>query len=555
MKKKLCEVEQMLQSRIVSSLEKCFPEQLPESFAPLKVQKVLSGERVSFQLLLRYAPEVRNAEIRVKIDVKTDLPLVAREVVLVPNTLPVFAGRADDNYLKKEPGIYPDLLTPAAYGDLYALAPDMTHSVWFDFDVEQISVGTHPVTLCVLTESGKELARETIDIVSIDKALPPLDLKFTQWFHCDCLADYYRVKVFGDEHFKIIENFARAARREGVNMILTPIHTPPLDTAVGGERTTTQLVRITRANGKYAFDFTLFDRFVTLMDSLGFEYFEMAHFFTQWGAERAPKIVLTREDGTEEKIFGWETDATGEAYVNFLNAYIPALLSHIEEIGIGKRVYFHISDEPTYENYQTYLAAKAVVRDLLSGYPIMDASSTYDFYREGIVDIAIPANNRIAPYLENKVEGLWTYYCCSQTVNVANNLIAMPAYRTRTLAYQMYKYHIVGFLQWGFNFYNTRYSIGKVNPYLDTTGGRWVPGGDPFVVYPAPDGTPYESTRLLTFRETLDEVRLCRLVEEKIGYEATVALIESYLGEVAFDRCATTSASILTLHNALIDQL
>ena len=389
----------------------------------------------------------------------------------------------------------------------------------------------------------------------LPETLPKINFKFTEWFHCDSLADYYGVPVWSDEHFCIIESFARAARRQGMNMILTPIHTPPLDTAIGGERTTTQLVRITRENGKYAFSYDNLDRFIHLMDNLGFEYFEMAHLFTQWGAKHAPKIVLTRDDGTEEKIFGWETEATGEDYGEFLTQYIPALIAHLKSLGMMERVHFHISDEPNHDNLDTYIAAKNVVRDLIAPYPIMDAASSYDLYRDGVVDIPIPSNDRIAPYLENHAQGLWTYYCCCQTVGVANNLIAMPAYRTRTLAYQLYKYRIVGFLQWGFNFYNTFHSIGKVNPFVDTTGGHWVPGGDPFVVYPAPDGTPYESMRLLIFGEVMTELRLLRLVEQKVGYDALVRLIESRLGTLTFDQCATSSEPILSLHNALLDIL
>ncbi|MBR2612191.1 MAG: DUF4091 domain-containing protein [Clostridia bacterium] len=414
------------------------------------------------------------------------------------------------------------------------------------------SIGIHQVVIHVHNEVGEEVAKETLTLTRLDAKLPDIDFKFTQWFYCDSLADYYGVKVWSDEHFRMIENFAKAARRQGMNMILTPIHTPPLDTYVGGERTTTQLVTITREDGEYHFTFDNLDRFIHIMDNLGFEYFELAHLFTQWGAEHAPKIVLTKEDGSEEKIFGWETDATGEEYVSFLKAYIPAVIGHLKELGVMHRVYFHISDEPTRDNYTTYLAAKEVVRDLIAPYPIMDASSTFEFYRDGIVDIPIPVNSKIAPYLENEVEGLWTYYCCGQTDKVANNLIAMPAYRTRSLAYQLYKYHIVGFLQWGFNFYNAFRSMGKINPFLDTTGGQWVPGGDPFVVYPAPDGTPYESTRLLTFGEVMSDLRLLHLVEQKVGYDALVRLIEHYLGTVAFDSCVTASAPILALRKALL---
>lgn len=542
-------------TRITSSLEKCFPTDAITDFAPLRERTVLGGEMLSIQLLLCYKPEVRSEELRVRVRVEGDTSLRIRQVVAVPNALPAYADHCDDNYLSLCTGLYPDLLMPSPYGERHSLLPDTLHSLWLDADADAIAPGTHDIKITVEDEAGALLSTEDFRIVRLDESLPPLDIKFTQWFHYDSLADYYGVKAWSDEHFRIIEAFARAARREGVNMILTPIHTPPLDTEIGGERTTMQLVRITREGEEYRFDFTLFDRFISMMLSLGFEYFEMAHLYTQWGAKHAPKIVLTHPDGREERIFGWDTDATGEEYASFLRAYIPALSGHIEQLGIKERCHFHISDEPTLKNYESYTAAKSQVRELLRDYPIMDASSTYELYRDGVVEIPIPADNRIRPYLDAGVAGLWTYYCCEQTVGVANNLLAMPSYRTHSLAYQMFKYDIVGFLQWGFNFYYTRYAIGKVNPFLDTTAGHWVPGGDPFVVYPAPDGTPYESLRLLVFREMLDELRLLRMLASRLGKQKVLSLVEGRLGTIEFDRCATASAPILDLHEALISLL
>ena len=545
----------MLVTRITSSLEKCLPAQKPTDFSPLTRQKMVGGERFSFQLLMQYQQASNWEHLGVKVIPETTLPIRQRQVVNVPVTHPVSPAASDDNYISLTPGAYPDILMPSPFGNRYGLAPDVLVSVWFDIEGDDVPVGTHEIKIRLTDDRDAPLGEETVTLTRLPFDLPAINFRFTEWFHCDSLANYYGVKVWSDEHFRIIENFARSARRQGMNMILTPIHTPPLDTAIGGERTTTQLVRITREAGEYHFSFENLDRFIRMMQNLGFEYFELAHLFTQWGAEHAPKIVLTKEDGTEEKIFGWETDATGEEYVAFLNAYLPALIAHLTDLGVMDRCYFHISDEPTHKNYKTYVAAKNVVRDLIKPYPIMDAASRYEFYRDGIVDIAIPANNHIAPFLENQVENLWTYYCCCQTQGVANNLIAMPAYRTRTLAYQMYKYNIVGFLQWGFNFYNTYLSIGQVNPFIENTGGGWVPAGDPFVVYPAPDGTPYESIRLMIFGEVMTELRLLHLVEKKVGYDALVRLIEYHLGTVTFDRCATSAAPILTLRKALFEIL
>jgi hypothetical protein len=102
----------------------------------------------------------------------------------------------------------------------------------------------------------------------------------------------------------------------------------------------------------------------------------------------------------------------------------------------------------------------------------------------------------------------------------------MPGQRTRIIGTQMFKYNIVGFLQWGFNFWYSQYSIHPLNPYVDTCGDYFVPAGDAFMVYPRLDGKPVYTLHALQFYEALQDLRACRLLEKKIGHDAVVALIE-----------------------------
>jgi hypothetical protein len=74
-------------------------------------------------------------------------------------------------------------------------------------------------------------------------------LKYTCWFHGDCLANYYHDEVFSEEHWTAMENLIRMAADYGQTMILTPMFTPPLDTAIHYERPTVQLVDVTLTNG------------------------------------------------------------------------------------------------------------------------------------------------------------------------------------------------------------------------------------------------------------------------------------------------------------------
>ncbi|MBQ2793930.1 MAG: DUF4091 domain-containing protein [Clostridia bacterium] len=549
----------MVKFKIVSSLEKPFWDMTPEQFPTLSRISALRGERVSFQVLT-HSDTLSNGWLPRSLLTPTAEGALAdfveyRTVNNVPVDLPVNYALYDDQYLRTTPGLYPDRLQPLTYGGKVFYRMNYLFAVWVDVTIPKDTdiKGETTLTLTFANEGESYTVSIVIDVIPAE--LPEQTLMLTQWFHCDCLAQYYRVPVWSEEHWRIVENFARVAYKNGINMLLTPTFTPPLDTEIGGERLTTQLVGVTVENGKYSFDFSLVDRWVEMCDRIGIKYFEIAHLFTQWGAKHAPKVMAT-VNGEYKRIFGWETEATGEEYSSFLRQFIPAFIEHMKKNGNDKRCFFHISDEPQLEQLEFYKAAKAVVADMLEGYTIMDALSNYEFYEQGLVKTPIPANNHIKPFIENKVENLWTYYCCGQCIKVSNRLIAMPAWRNRSIGMQMFKYDIVGFLQWGYNFYNNFYSIDAVNPYADSNGEYWVPAGDTYSVYPGEDGNALESTRILVFHEGLQDISAMKLCASLYSKEEVVKAIEDILGEeLTFDRCAYTSQEMLCIRekiNAMI---
>ena len=543
----------MLITKIVSSMDKCFLDGNIYELREVSRFSTLKNERLSLQLAYSETTTWANHRRLLKLRVEGALaPYVrVRKVQSVPVAMPVYPNRYDENYLRTTPGMYPDLLLPLSYDDSIVVSAGQLHAVWLDVCPDgELPVGDHELTL-VLTEGESVVTSQRATVHVIDATLPDHGIRVTQWFHTDCLAQYYRVEVFSARYWEIVESFARTAVKNGINTLLTPIFTPPLDTRVGGERLTVQLVGVERTSGAYSFDFSRLDRWIDMCDRVGVKYLEMAHLFTQWGAAHAPKVMAT-VDGEYRRLFGWDTDATGEEYPAFLRAFIPSLLAHLKARGDDGRCIFHISDEPNEHHLEQYRASKAIVSELLSDYLCIDALSNVEFYRQGVVEHPVPASNHIEDFIKAGVPDLWTYYCCTQCQgNVSNRFIAMPGARTRCIGMQLFKYDIVGFLQWGYNFYNNQFSYDTVNPFLDTCGDYFAPGGDCFSVYPAPDGTPYESMRILQFADALSDLAAMRLASSLCGKEAVVAEAERVAGEIRFNRSLSSSADMLAVREAI----
>ena len=436
----------MLKLKIISSLTKVYTDSSFDELKSFDKISALKGERISFQLALQYVKEATDGKFTER---KLYTPRILgalseyvtlREVRNVGVELPTLPDLADDNYERTAPGLYPDVLTPLGNGGKVNARVLFPSSVWVDVVIPEDTeaVGESEITVELLNDAGEVEGNASISVDIINSVLPEQSLIYTQWFHCDCLAHYYDVDVWSEKHWNIIENFARVAVKNGINMLLTPTFTPPLDTKIGGERLTTQLVQVSIENGKYIFNFDLIDRWVEMCDRVGIKYFEIAHLFTQWGAKHAPKVMAT-VDGEYKKIFGWETDAQADEYVSFLRQFLTEFLAHMKKNGNEKRCYFHISDEPVKEQIESYCKAKASVADLLDGYVTMDALSDYPFFEQGIVTTPISNVNSIANFVDKGIPNLWAYYCCGECSGVSNRLIAMPSCRNRSIGMQMYK--------------------------------------------------------------------------------------------------------------------
>ena len=537
-----------------------------DAYPTIQSVRGLKGERVSFQIRADLKPEPDASHARKKGYYTLRSPLRPYTHVCrighVPVELAAYLDRSNDDYISKEPGLFPDVLFPLKPKEIFQLHPYSSTTLMVTVDIpEEIEAGEYPLyfTFTEASSSMGDVKTHIKVMVQVeDLVIKKNDLIFTEWFHCDSIADYHNVKMMSAKHWKLIEAFIKTAARTGITMLLTPLFTPPLDTAIGTERPTMQLVGVKKEGDTYSFDFTLLEKWVQICHKYGIEYFEMSHLFTQWGVAYCPKIVV-EIDGKQVKEFGWHVEAMSDLYKNFLSQFLPALTAKLQELGIADKTYFHISDEPSYNpekpDYENYKAAKAFIAPYIKGYKLMDALSNIEFYKTGLIEYPVCCTDHIEPFMEEDIKERWCYYCCGQGDLVANRFIAMPAHRNRILGLQLFRMGMSGFLQWGYNFYYTAGATKKVNPFVSTDGEQSWPAGDPFSVYPY-GNEAIESIRTVIFHMGLQDRALLQMLAEKIGEDATKAWIDEQAGmTVTFKEYPRNKEFLESLHDQILDRL
>ncbi len=552
----------MFKFKAISALEKVMLTDTYDSYPAITSVKGLKGERVSFQIQVGHkatdpkpASGVTYYTLRSPLRKSTQVSKVG----YIPSELPAYRHSHDDDYISIEPGLFPDVLYPLTSKDKFYILTNSPTTLMVTVDIpKDIEAGEYPLYFCFHIEKGKPRTPEKRSLKVMvqveDAVLADNDLIYGQWFHCDCISNYHNVKVFSKKFWKITENYIKTAARTGMNTIFTPIFTPPLDTQINGERKTVQLVGIKKDGDRYSFNFDLLEKWVEICKRHNFKYFEMAHLFTQWGAKCCPKIVV-EIDGKEVKEFGWHVEAMSDLYKNFLSQFLPALTEKLRELRIAEYTYFHISDEPN-ENYlENYKAAKEFVAPYLKGFKIIDALSSIEFYKKGLVDIPIPCNDHIGPFLNEPIDERWTYYCCVQTKKVSNRFFAMPSYRNRAIGLQMFRNDLDAFMTWGYNFYSSAQSVLPIDPYLCSDSIHSHPSGDAYSVYPYKDGA-IESLRTVVFYQALQDRMLMKMLADKIGAKEAKEWLDQEAGMVMDFNSYPKSAQFFdSFHDKIIDRL
>lgn len=535
-------------SKIIHSLEKVFPTKEP--CGEISFSKMLKNEEHNFQIAYFNQNDSVISNFSIKAEGALANYFSFREVALVPVTVVPTYLIMDDYYLSNEIGLYPDILKP--FGKLGIVIPSCQwKSVWVSLNLTQdVVAGKYATDFVLYDEKGDEIDRVTYTIDIIDGLLIENDLKLTNWIHYDCISNTHNVALFSDEFYKVFEKYLKEYIDIGFNMLYTPIFTPTLDTKVGLERKTAQLVKVDCVAENYTFDFSLLNKFIDFATDKGIKYFELSHLFTQWGGEYCPKIMVC-EDGKYYNKFGWNVKANSKEYRNFLSQFLPAISDFLYKKGIHKNCYFHLTDEPTKKDYENYKFCREIYKKYIQDIPTMDALFDSKFLEDGLVDVAVPILHEHKSFVGISKNDLFLYYCTPKSGYFTNRIINMPSLRTRILGVQLYEAEVQGFLHWGYNFYNSSGSEISVNPYLDTSSNGGFVSGDGFIVYPTEEGI-IGSIRSEMYKEAFQDYRLLITLEQKIGKEKVKRILHEN-GIEWLDKYPRNNIKFLTIKDKIYE--
>lgn len=493
--------------------DRIFPFGNTSSEIPLMLDAA-RGERLAFQAAVTFdvPPGSQNfASVEATIDAP-GLVVRTRRVGFVP-VAHLNTGTPTDecDVLEHIPGFVPD---PLFDEKTAKLAAGETIAFWFTVDIPaECKPGPIPVTVMLSVISGEEtieLSPLTAPLHVYDVRIEPRrDFPIVQWFYNDAILDWYGLKPFEPAFWERVKPYMHNLVEHGQDTIYAPVFTPPLD----GVKRPTQLLNVTRIGpDAYAFDWKDVKRYTDLATACGIRNFEWTHFFTQWGVKHAIRIY--EGQGEDERLL-WpvETGATSDTYRTFLKQFFAEFKAFLDQEKLLDCSFFHVSDEPRGEEIRNnYIVARQMLRELAPWMKTMDALSEIEYGRQQLTDMPVPSITVTKQYRDEGIP-CFTYFCCGPRGKYINRLMDTPLIKQRMLGWLCFRFEVLGFLHWGYNYWQQRQKRELIDPFTEQAGGDW-PGwayGDTFVVYPGPDG-PIDSIRWEIFAESFQDYALLQTI-------------------------------------------
>ncbi len=485
---------------LASSLRRFYPTS-PAETAPGLTLDAARGERVALQAVVR--TDERDEQVTAHVEAPDGVAVQIRRVGYVPlRHLNTQTPLDDVEGVGHIPGLVPDPLFPETA--LHA-GPHETAAFWITLGTTpDTPPGAYPVTITLTSHLGTS-ASLTATLIAHRAVLPARQgFPVTHWFYADALCDWYRTEVWEDAFWSILRPYLANLVDHGQDTLYVPLLTPPLD----GVKRPTQLLGVRREGAGYAFDWTLVKRWLDTAQAHGLGHFEWTHLFTQWGAQNAVRVYAGHGE-TATLLWPPETAATSDVYRDFLGHLLPQLHRFLSVEGLLDRSFFHLSDEPHGPAHlASYRAARDLLREVAPWMRVMDALSELDFARTGLTDTPIPLITTAPQFIQAGFPA-WAYFCCSPRGRYLNRLLDTPLTKIRLSGWLFYRLGARGFLHWGYNYWYRRQTTELIDPYTVNDAHAW-PGwaaGDPFVVYPGPDG-PVDSLRWEVFAASLQDYAL-----------------------------------------------
>jgi len=394
------------------------------------------------------------------------------------------------------------------------LEPNWTQGLWLTLHIPKTAdPGAYVGKLGV--EAGSQNATFTINLRVLNFTLPdPPDWVFylNIWQDPAAVARWARVPLWSEQHWKLLEAYARDLAANGQKSVTTSILHDPWRSQTGHVFPSMVTWRFPGEwelgqESKFEFDYSAFDRYVELMMKAGIS--RSIHCFSLVnGPGSSPDCDIGYVDTRTGQLRIRHTTVGDERYRRAWGVFLPAFVRHLESKGWLDRTYVAFDEKP-----QSILnQIPAVLRADAPGLKIALAggSSSQESAEAGDLTIYYDdlSNPKAVEQLLAKRRGVGpTVFYTACAPHSPNTFIYSPLWESRMLPWISFRYGLAGYLRWAYQSWPDK--------VWTQTRFHWH-SGDNYFVYPGDSG-PISTSRWELLREGVEDFEALHMLQARLA--------------------------------------
>lgn len=374
-----------------------------------------------------------------------------------------------------------------------------------------------------VTSSNAKARSLNVELTVANHVLPPA----RDWaFHLDLwqnpysVARYENVPLWSEAHFEAMRPVMRMLAEAGQKSVTATIMSCPwngqTEDAFGS-----MVTKIRRIDGTWLYDYTIFDRWVEFMFSLGIDRQINCYSMIPWALQFDYIDQATSSPATFQAAPG------SEEYNEYWGAFIADFARHLKAKGWFEKTMIAMDERPL-ESMQAVLG---LIRKIEPAFKISLAGNYHEPVIYDIVDFSETFSGKQefpeSAKAKRKELGLTTtfYTCCAEAH--PNMFVISNPDEAAWLGWFAQTENYDGYLRWAYNSWT-------LDPLTDTRFRTW-PAGDCFVVYPGGRGS-VRFSKLTEGIQDFEKVRILRAQWQKEGNEAKLAQLTEVLKPFTSDK-------------------
>lgn len=374
-----------------------------------------------------------------------------------------------------------------------------------------------------VTSSNAKARSLNVALTVADHVLPPA----RDWaFHLDLwqnpysVARYENVPLWSEAHFEAMRPVMRMLAEAGQKSVTATIMSRPwngqTEDAFGS-----MVTKIRRIDGTWLYDYTIFDRWVEFMFSLGIDRQINCYSMIPWALQFDYIDQATSSPATFQAAPG------SEEYNEYWGAFIADFARHLKAKGWFEKTMIAMDERPL-ESMQAVLG---LIRKIEPAFKISLAGNYHEPVIYDIVDFSETFSGKQefpeSAKTKRKELGLTTtfYTCCAEAH--PNMFVISNPDEAAWLGWFAQAEGYDGYLRWAYNSWT-------IDPLTDARFRTW-PAGDCFVVYPGGRGS-VRFSKLVEGIQNFEKVRILRAQWQKEGNEAKLAQLTEVLKPFTSDK-------------------